>query len=107
MMGDVMRKILSAAVLLAAAGTVLAQGTPGVTPSQTPAITPSQTPAITPSQTPYVTPSQTPYMGERVVGGLSRCENLLGDEKDKCRKDERAGAGSTTPQPSAPPTPAR
>ena len=87
-MGDVMRKILSAAVVLAAAGAVLAQGTP---------TTPSQTPPATPSQTPYTTPSQTPYMGERVVGGLSRCENLLGDEKEKCRKDERAGTGSTSP----------
>jgi hypothetical protein len=92
-----MRKVLSAAVLLAAAGAALAQSTPSTPPSQAP--------TVTPPPTPYVAPSQTPYMGERVVGGLSRCENLLGDEKEKCRKDERAGTGSTSPQTSTPSTP--
>jgi hypothetical protein len=50
---------------------------------------PSQTPSVAPSQTPSVTPSETP------VGGLSKCENLLGFEKDKCLQQERAGTGST------------
>lgn len=30
------------------------------------------------------------------VGGLSKCENMLGEEKEKCLKDERGGTGSTS-----------
>jgi hypothetical protein len=30
------------------------------------------------------------------VGGLSKCENLLGTEKDKCLQDERGRTGSTS-----------
>jgi len=30
------------------------------------------------------------------IGGLSKCENMLGEEKEKCLKDERAGTGSTS-----------
>jgi hypothetical protein len=67
--------------------------TPSVTPSDTPSVTPSATPSVTPSATPSVTPSATPSV---TVGGLSRCENLLGTEKDKCLQDERAGTGSTS-----------
>jgi hypothetical protein len=37
-----------------------------------------------------VTPSQTP-----TIGGLSKCENLLGTDRDKCLQEERAGTGST------------
>jgi hypothetical protein len=71
--------------------------TPSVTPSQTPSVTPSQTPSVTPSQTPSVTPSQTPSVtpSETPVGGLSKCENLLGFDKDKCLQQERAGTGGT------------
>jgi hypothetical protein len=38
-------------------------------------------------------PSQPP---EIAVGGLSRCENLLGDEREKCQQDERAIRGGST-----------
>jgi hypothetical protein len=71
--------------------------TPSVTPSQTPSVTPSQTPSATPSQTPSATPSQTPSVtpSETTVGGLSKCENLLGFDKDKCMQQERAGTGGT------------
>jgi hypothetical protein len=99
------------------------QTTPSVTPSDTPAVTPSQTPAVTPSQTPpsqqapIVTPptgapvvspptgapvvgAPPPMVGrieERSVGGLSKCENMLAFEKEKCLQDEqRAATGATT-----------
>jgi hypothetical protein len=97
-----MLKTAVATALLALAGTAFAQSTsqtPSVTPSQTPSVTPSQTPSVTPSQTPSVTPSQTPSVTSSqtpsAVGGLSRCENLIGIERDKCMQDERAGTGST------------
>ena len=95
-----MLKVLSAVTLLTIAASVLAQSTPSITPSDTPSVTPSQTPSVTPSQTPSVTPSQTPIVTPSqppsiAVGGLSRCENLLGDEKEKCQKEERAGSGSS------------
>ena len=87
--------IATAAALLAMAsgsfGQYTGSSTPSVTPSDTPSVTPSQTPSVTPSQTPSVTPSQTP-----TIGGLSRCENLIGIDRDKCHQDERAGTGSTS-----------
>ena len=87
-----MLKILSAALFLAMASAALAQSTPYVTPSQTPAVTPSQAPAITPSQT--------------SVGGLGKCENMIGAEKDKCLQDERARAAGTGASNAAPAAPA-
>jgi hypothetical protein len=99
--------------------------TPGVTPSQTPAVAPSQTPpsqqapiVSPPSGAPVVSPpSGAPVIGvpaptvgrieERAVGGLSKCENMLGFEKEKCLQDEqRAATGATTPTvpQTAPPT---
>jgi len=94
-----MLKICSAAALLAFAGAAFAQATPG-TPSSTPGITPSQTPATTPSQTPAVTPSQSPSAfpsptPPSAIGGLSRCENMIGADRDNCQRNERAAAGST------------
>ena len=94
-----MLKIYSAAALLALAGAAFAQATPG-TPSSTPSTTPSQTPAITPSQTPAVTPSQSPSAfpsptAPSAIGGLSRCENMIGAERDNCQRNERAAGGST------------
>jgi len=114
-----MLKILGAATLLAFASASLAQTaqpgqtTPNVAPSQTPYVTPSQTPAVTPSQTPSVTPSTgAPIVGgpaptvggieQRPLTGLSRCENLLAFERDKCLQDERnAATGATTTTPGA------
>ena len=114
-----MLKILGAATLLAFASASLAQTaqpgqtTPNVAPSQTPYVTPSQTPAVTPSQTPSVTPSTgAPIVGgpaptvggieQRPLTGLSRCENLLALERDKCLQDERnAATGATTTTPGA------
>ena len=104
-----MFKLLSLAAALALSSGVFAQTTqpgqttPSVTPSDTPAVTPSQTPAVTPSQPPAVTPSQTPsvtqtsrppMIGESAVGGMSRCENMIGMEKDRCLQEERAAAAS-------------
>jgi len=110
-----MLKILGTAAFLAVAGVAFAQtstapGTPpstipptapGTPPSANPTVTPSQTPAVTPSQTPYVTPSQTPSVSPApvnppsTVGGLSKCENMIGSEKDTCQQQERAATGST------------
>jgi hypothetical protein len=93
--------MVTAAALLAMASVAIAQSTgsstPSVTPSYTPSVTPSQTPSVTPSQTPSVAPSQTPSVtpSEAPVGGLSKCENLLGFDKDKCLQQERAGTGGT------------
>ena len=104
-----MLKLLSIAASILIAGGAIAQSTqpgattPSVAPSDTPAVTPSQTPSTTPSQTPAATPSQTPtipysrppMIGEGAVGGLSKCENMIGIEKDRCVQAERAGTGST------------
>jgi hypothetical protein len=98
-----MLKSLTSAALLAFAGAAFAQSTPGVTPSDTPSVTPSQTPSVAPSQTPSVTPSQAPVVTQTpitppsAVGGLGKCENLIGTDKDKCLQAERAGTGSTAP----------
>jgi hypothetical protein len=93
-----MLKILTSAALLALAGAAFAQSTPSVTPSATPSVTPSDTPSVTPSQAPTVT--QTPITPPSAVGGLSKCENLIGTDKDKCLQEERAGGGtgSTAPR---------
>jgi hypothetical protein len=108
-----MLKVLTSAALLAIAGAVFAQSTPSdtpsVTPSQTPSVTPSQTPNVTPSPTPSVTPSeapvvtQTPITPPSAVGGLGKCENLIGTDKDKCLQEQRAGTGGTMAPPSTAP----
>lgn len=97
-----MFKLLSTAAALALASAAIAQTTqpgettPSVAPSDTPAVTPSQTPAAAPSQTPSVVPySRPPMLGESAVGGMSKCENMIGSEKDKCLQEERAGTAST------------
>lgn len=112
-----MFKLLSTAAALALASAAIAQTaqpgqtTPSVTPSDTPAVTPSQSPAATPSQSPAATPSQTPaatpsqspsvppysrppMLGESAVGGMSKCENMIGSDKDKCLQEERAAAST-------------
>lgn len=100
-----MLKTLTTAALLAIAGAAFAQSTPSVTPSDTPSVTPSDTPSVTPSQTPSVTPSQAPVVTQTpitppsAVGGLGKCENLIGTEKDKCLQEERAGAGTGSTAP--------
>ena len=97
-----MLKLLSLAASILLSGAAIAQSTqpgattPSVTPSDTPAVTPSQTPAVTPSQTPSAVPySRPPMIGESAVGGMSKCENMIGLEKDRCLQAERAGTGST------------
>ena len=90
-----LKTLTSAAASLAIAGAAFAQSTPSVTPSDTPSVTPSQTPSVTPSQAPTVT--QTPITPPAAVGGLGKCENLIGTDKDKCLQEERAGTGSTAP----------
>jgi hypothetical protein len=42
------------------------------------------------------TTSPAPTVQERSLGGLSKCENLLGFEKDKCMQQERAAASPGT-----------
>lgn len=93
-----MLKLFSATAALVLAGAAIAQSTqPGET---TPYVTPSQTPAVTPSQTPAVIPAtRPPVIGEGAVSGLSRCENLIGFDKDKCLQDERNGASSSAGRP--------
>lgn len=127
-----MLRTFGAAALLSIAGAAFAQtaqpgsttpsvapsDTPSVAPSQTPSVTPSETSSVTTSQTPVVTPSapatpatvpplhspgMIPHSGPPAVGGLSRCENLLGTDKDRCQQQERAGittgaAGATAPR---------
>lgn len=121
-----MLRTFSAAALLSIAGAAFAQSTPpgsatpsvtpsdtpSVTQSDTPSVTPSQTPAVTSSQTPVITPSapatsatvpvppMTPHSNPAAVGGLSKCENLLGTDRDRCQQQERAGGatGSTVPR---------
>jgi hypothetical protein len=57
------------------------------------------TPGAAPSSTPNATPPATPTTRGTVVGGLSKCENMLGDEKDKCLQEERGGTASTGGRP--------
>jgi len=102
-----MFKLLSIAAALALASAAFAQTpqpgqtTPNVAPSETPAVTPSQSPSVAPSQTPYVTPSQTPVIGgpAPAIGGLGKCENMIGLDKDRCLQDERARVGNTGGRP--------
>ena len=89
-----MLKIFGTATLLAVAGVAFAQTSPG-TPSSTPSVTPSQTPAVTPSQTPSVSSTPAPVTAPSAIGGLGKCENMIGAEKDTCLQQERAGTGST------------
>ena len=104
-----MLRTFSAAALLLIAGTAFAQSTPPGSP--TPSVTPSPTPADMSSQTPVITPSApatsttvpslpasppTPQSNPAAVGGLSKCENLLGNERDRCQQQERAGLGGAT-----------
>ena len=119
-----MLRMVSAAALLSIAGAAFAQTaqpgstTPSVTPSDTPSVAPSDAPSVTPSQSPVATPSapaapatvpplhspgMIPHSGPPAVGGLSRCENLLGTDKDRCQQQERAGitngaTGATAPR---------
>jgi len=73
-----------AAAALVAAGTSFGQSTP------------SASGATSSTDTQYGTASsRPPAMGERAVGGLSKCENLIGLEREKCLQEERAGSGST------------
>lgn len=97
-----MLKLSSAAAALMLAGAAIAQSTqPGET---TPSVTPSETPAAAPSQTPSQAPAiipatRPPVIGEGAVSGLSRCENLIGFDKDKCQQDERNGTTSSAGRP--------
>ncbi len=99
-----MLKLPSLISLLFFAGAALAQttqpgqATPSVTPSQTPAVTPSQTPAVSPSQTPAVIPQSQPPTAQpptaAAPGGLSRCQNMIGAERDTCLQNEKQPAGT-------------
>jgi hypothetical protein len=87
-----MLRTLTAATLLAVAGASLAQTQAGQTAPSIPA---SETPAVTPTQTPAATPSgrpPAPVIEERPVGGLSKCENALAFDREKCLQEERAAA---------------
>ena len=51
--------------------------------------------AQNPSQTPTIDPPSAPVVGgpPPAIVGLSPCENLIGLERDRCLKDERARVG--------------
>jgi hypothetical protein len=75
---------------------------PSAAPSTAPATAPSNMPSTAPSGTPNATatpstppPSAAPARGETAVGGMSKCENMLGNDRDACFQKERAGTGST------------
>jgi hypothetical protein len=111
-----MLKLPSLLALVFFAGAALAQTTqpgqttPSVTPSQTPAVTPSQTPAVSPSQTPAVIPQSQPPTTQPPTavapGGMSRCQNMIGAERDTCLQNEKqpaaTGSGATGVQNTAP-----
>lgn len=82
-----MLKVVLVAVSFALAGPALAQTQPGQT---TPSVTPSPTPGvIPPSQPPVIVGGPAP-----AIGGVSKCENLIGTEKEKCLRED-AATGST------------
>ena len=56
---------------------------------------PSAAPSATPSANPAPAPGTIPYPATN-VGGLSKCENLIGMDKDKCLQEERGGTASTS-----------
>ncbi len=96
-----MLKPLSVA-LFVLAGQALAQ----IPPAQpTPSVTPSQTPSPVPPGAAPVFGGPPPALGASPVGGLSRCENLIGAERDKCLQADSAAAGGTNPIPATSPTP--
>src|SRR5262245_54694675 len=89
-----MLKTFSAAALLAIAGTAFAQTT--TTPSTAPSTSPGQPPMTTQDPAPVVAPSQTPAVTPpSAVGGMGRCQNMIGADRDACMQQERAGTGST------------
>ena len=90
-----MLKQLSVALLFLA-GSALAHTQPGQT---TPSVTPSQTPSPVAPGTAPVLGGPPPTLGASPVGGLSRCENLIGAERDKCLQADSAAAGGTAPTP--------
>jgi len=105
-------RLLGLIALLAVTGGAAAQSTnaPATAPSDTqgaapataPSAAPSTAPAPAPSGAPNAATTQTtpppsaaPARGDTAVGGLSRCENMLGNDRDACFQKERAGTGST------------
>ena len=114
-------RLLSLIALLAVTGGVVAQSTntPATAPSDTPYAPPATAPSTAPSNTPSTAPSAapntapstapnaaaapipgaapapTPARGDTAVGGMSKCENMLGNDRDACFQKERAGTGST------------
>ena len=106
-----MLKTLSTAALLALAGAAFAQSTPPHA-SVTPFASPSDhafpnargdavaNAGVTPP------PRSNACVAHRLshpvaVGGLSRCENMIGLDRDSCMQQERAGTGSTAPRSSS------
>jgi hypothetical protein len=83
----IVKLLTVATALLAMAGAAFAQSSDYNSPS------------VAPSSTPSTTPPATPTVRGSVVGGLSKCENMLGDEKDKCVQEERGGTASTGGRP--------
>ena len=91
-----MLKPLSAAALSCLAATALAQ----IRPDQaTPSIPPTPTPSpMTPGTAPTLG-GPPPTLGSRPVGGLNRCENMIGTERDNCLQAGSAAAGGSTQPP--------
>jgi hypothetical protein len=84
-------KMLTTAAMITMASTSFAQTQPGQT-----------TPSVTPSTGAPIVGGPAPAVGgieERPVAGLSKCENMLAFEREKCLQDERAGTASSSGQP--------
>lgn len=99
-----MLKPLSAALWFVACSALAQtpeQTTPSVTPSQTPATTPSPNPAPVPPGVAPVLGGPPPALGATTVGGLSRCENMIGAERDTCLQAPSAAAGATSQPPAS------
>lgn len=83
-----MLKLPSFLSLVFFAGAAVAQTTqPGQT---TPSVTPSQTPAVIPQSQP---PTAQPPTAA-AAGGMSRCQNMIGAERDACLQNEKQPAGT-------------
>lgn len=90
-----MLKPLSAALCFIA-GTVLAQTQPD---QATPTVPPSPTPSTVPPSTTPPFGGPPPGLGTTTVGGLSRCENMIGAERDRCLQTDSAAAGGSNQPP--------
>lgn len=89
--------IATATALLATASASFAQSTPSGSAPVREESSASGSVTIPDTGVPSIVGSAT--ASGSAVGGLSKCENLLGAEKEKCLQEERAGTRSTGGRP--------